>query len=138
MKKKLSVLLGNPNAVECWRLWVDGVSQEESAIVVQGELQAGFFTASTPFCIDPAELSAFAVELSKLNETLTGEARLHASNAQSQVSAVFGVNELGHVQCKGVYAINGNRLEFTIGTDQTQLAPLLVWVQSALHYFERA
>ena len=53
-----SVIFGNPNT-DWWKLSFDDVSRREQIIAVDGELQVGFFTASTLMCIPPAVLEQF-------------------------------------------------------------------------------
>ena len=131
-----SVLVGNANA-DSWRLALDDVSAGEQIVALKGELRAGFFHAVTPMCIAPAVLSRFAADLRELDKTLKGSATLDSSNQQSAVRFTLAVDHAGHIKAAGRYEINGNVLDFSFRTDQTQLAPLVRWLDSVLAEYEK-
>ena len=132
-----SVIFGNPNA-DSWRLALDDLSVKKLVIALKGELRAGFFHAVTPMCIAPAILSRFAADLRELDRTLSGSATLESKNRQSAVRLTLTVNHLGHIQAAGRYEINGNVLDFSFRTDQTQLGPLIQWLDAVIREYEKA
>ncbi len=132
-----SVLFGNPNA-DSWKLSVDDVSAREQVVALNGELRAGFFHVCTPMCIAPTTLSRFAADLRELDRTLEGSATLDSRSRQSAVRLTLTVDHLGHIQAAGRYEINGNALDFSFLTDQTQVAPLVAWLDSAVREYEKA
>jgi hypothetical protein len=131
-----SILFGNSNA-DWWKLLLVGVSAEEQIVAINGELQAGFFRASTPMCVAPAALARFAAEIRQLDQTLTGAATLENQNNQSAVKITLTANHVGHIILAGRYEINDNVLHFSFQSDQTQLAPLARWLESAVTKYER-
>jgi len=132
-----SVLFGNPH-VDYWKLTLDDVSVREQVIALKGELHAGFFYAATPMCVAPAVLARFADELREVDKTLTGSATLDSKSKQSTVRFTVSVNDVGHVQIVGRYEINGCGLDFTFKTDQTQLGPLVRWLDSLIREYDKA
>ena len=132
-----SVLFGNPNT-DWWKLSLVGVSAEEQIVEINGELQVGFFRASTPMCVEPAVLARFAADVRQLDQTLTGTAALESQNIQSSVKVKLTVNHMGHIILAGYYEINGNALNFSFQSDQTQLAPLTRWLESTVAKYERS
>ncbi|MDB6114339.1 MAG: hypothetical protein JWQ62_1284 [Lacunisphaera sp.] len=131
-----TVLFGNPQT-DSWTLSFDGVSAREDLVAIQGELETGFFVADTPMCVAPQVLEKFAAELRELDRTLRGTAQLESKNQQSEILWRLTANHLGHIISSGRYAINRNALEFQFVTDQTQLAPLLKWVEGLLERYEK-
>jgi hypothetical protein len=131
-----TVLFGNPHT-DSWTLSFDGVSQRESVVAIKGELKTGFFVADTPMCVAPQVLEKFAVELRELDRTLRGTAQLESKSQQSEVLWRLTANHLGHIVSAGRYEINKNALDFHFVTDQTQLAPLLKWVEGLLARYEK-
>jgi hypothetical protein len=131
-----SVLFGNPHT-DWWKLSLDDISVREQVIALNGELSAGFFCARTPMCIEPSTLARFAAEVRELDRTLTGSATLQSSNQQSAVRLALAVDHVGHVHVTGRYEINGNFLDFSFSSDQTQLAPLVTWLDVVLRAYER-
>jgi hypothetical protein len=131
-----SVLFGNPNA-DSWKLSLDDVSVKEQVIALKGELRTGFFHAVTPMCIPPAVLSRFAADLRELDRTLTGSVTLESKSRQSTVRLTLTVDHVGHIQAAGRYEINGNSLDFSFRTDQTQLGPLVEWLGAVIHEYEK-
>jgi len=113
-----SVFFGNPNT-DWWKLSLDDISVREKIVALNGELEAGFFHASTPMCIAPEVLSQFAADLRELDRTLTGSATLESRNRQSGLRFTLTVDHVGHVHAVGRYEINGNTLDFTFCSDQT-------------------
>ena len=73
-----------------------------------------------------------------VDRTLTGSVTLESRNRQSSVCFTLTVNHVGHIQGAGRYEINGNVLDFRFHTDQTQLAPLVRWLDSAISKYEKA
>ncbi|HEV2329695.1 MAG TPA: hypothetical protein VGY56_13015 [Verrucomicrobiae bacterium] len=132
-----SVLFGYPNA-DSWRLALDDVSARERGIALKGELRVGFFQALTPMCIPPATLSRFAADLRELDSTLAGSATLEGRSKQSAVRLTLTVNHIGHIHAAGRYEINGNVLDFNFRADQTQLGPLVQWLDSIIRRCENA
>jgi len=130
-----SVLFGNPNA-DSWKLSLEGVSVEEQVIALNGELRTGFFHAVTPMCVAPAVLSRFAAELRELDRTLNGSVTLESKSRQSAVRLTLTVDHVGHIRAAGRYEINGNSLDFSFRTDQTQLGPLVKWLDTVIHEYQ--
>jgi hypothetical protein len=131
-----SVLFGNPHT-DWWKLSLDDVSVREQVIALDGELSAGFFRAATPMCVAPSILARFAADVRELDKTLTGSATLESSNQQSAVRLVLAVDHIGHVHVTGRYEINGNALDFTFRSDQTQLAPLVSWLEHVVRAYDK-
>ena len=132
-----SVVFGSPET-DSWKLTRQATCRREKVVEISGQLQVGFFSAVTPACIPPASLRAFAAELESVDRTLTGSATLESSNQQSQLSWTLKALPLGHIESTGRYAINGDQLLFSFRTDQTQLAPLLKWLRSAVAAYEQS
>lgn len=130
-----SFRFGNPHT-DSWKLSLDDISVEEDVIALGGELRVGFFRAETPMCIAPSVIAQFAAQVRELDRTLTGSATLESRNSQSAVQFTLVVDGLGHLCVTGTYEINGNTLKFSFGSDQTQLAPLARWLESAVTEYE--
>jgi hypothetical protein len=125
------VVFGNPR-VDWWKIALSEIDVSGGFIALEGELQAGFFHCLTPMCIPVDDLSRFATELREFDRTLKGSVTLASRNEQSAVTWTLTVDHVGHVQARGRYEINGNGLDFTFCTDQTQISVLFRWMERVL------
>lgn len=90
------------------------------------DVQSGPFAAQIRFFFDMGPWNAFLQDLERLNESLSGEARL-GLDFEEPFIALRGDGQ-GHIQVYGLLVeprAHSQRLEFSFRTDQTALGPFL-------------
>jgi hypothetical protein len=106
---------------------------DDNWLTVSIAVAAGAFRGKVDAAFQVAELVAFRNDLAALYKTLTGRAALRTM--EEQLSLDFEGNGLGSVEMRGEILDQpgiGNRLEFALSLDQTQIGAALAQLERVL------
>jgi hypothetical protein len=113
-----------------------GEVYDDNWLTVKIHIRAGGFSGRVGAAILTAELVGFAAQLRPLFDTLSGSAEF--STMEGQLNLRLVGDGKGHIELRGEVADQpgvGNRLQFTLQFDQTQLGNSIREIEGVISQF---
>ena len=121
--------LNYPNAELDWdRNWINGIVKVKAG-AFSGEFKANFMTV---------DFLSFKNELTELYDKLNGTATFNTLESQVKIKIIGdGIGHLNTLCVVMDYAGNGNKLEFEISFDQTQIPKIINQLEKITREFPK-